>query len=220
MDNRVNSIVSDWAKAGNNADVPEAKIPSLNASIIVEGQFNTNRLADEAVTFAKWADGTPNKYIRFNASGRPIEVDLPSAGIQIGAVHTWARSTNNNALPPEKIPGLDAAKTTTGVFHIDRIPDMDADKITSGTFDLDRLPTIPNNKLQSPYTDALADARILSWARTGNTDTVPLDKLPQIPNSKLIGALTQADVDARISCLLYTSPSPRDRQKSRMPSSA
>ena len=32
-----------------------------------------------------------------------------------------------------------------------------------------------------------------------------------------------ADLDVRVSlstCLLYTSPSPRDRQKSRMPSSA
>ena len=29
-----------------------------------------------------------------------------------------------------------------------------------------------------------------------------------------------ADVDEGASCLLYTSPSPRDRQKSRMPSSA
>ena len=27
-------------------------------------------------------------------------------------------------------------------------------------------------------------------------------------------------VDTQITCLLYTSPSPRDRQKSRMPSSA
>ena len=30
----------------------------------------------------------------------------------------------------------------------------------------------------------------------------------------------QMDVDGREDCLLYTSPSPRDRQKSRMPSSA
>src|SRR5665213_2530506 len=28
------------------------------------------------------------------------------------------------------------------------------------------------------------------------------------------------DADALVACLLYTSPSPRDRQKSRMPSSA
>ena len=34
-------------------------------------------------------------------------------------------------------------------------------------------------------------------------------------------AQIQADVDASMAgCLLYTSPSPRDRQKSRMPSSA
>ena len=30
----------------------------------------------------------------------------------------------------------------------------------------------------------------------------------------------QKQANERISCLLYTSPSPRDRQKSRMPSSA
>ena len=32
---------------------------------------------------------------------------------------------------------------------------------------------------------------------------------------------SRADIEARLPpCLLYTSPSPRDRQKSRMPSSA
>ena len=33
-------------------------------------------------------------------------------------------------------------------------------------------------------------------------------------------ALTPEQLAAREACLLYTSPSPRDRQKSRMPSSA
>ena len=32
--------------------------------------------------------------------------------------------------------------------------------------------------------------------------------------------VTPADIAFRKGCLLYTSPSPRDRQKSRMPSSA
>ena len=32
--------------------------------------------------------------------------------------------------------------------------------------------------------------------------------------------ITEDDWDATMTCLLYTSPSPRDRQKSRMPSSA
>ena len=33
-------------------------------------------------------------------------------------------------------------------------------------------------------------------------------------------ALEQYPIDLALTCLLYTSPSPRDRQKSRMPSSA
>ena len=37
-------------------------------------------------------------------------------------------------------------------------------------------------------------------------------------NNKLFGHLFE--VGDSITCLLYTSPSPRDRQKSRMPSSA
>ena len=32
--------------------------------------------------------------------------------------------------------------------------------------------------------------------------------------------LSRALISAAVACLLYTSPSPRDRQKSRMPSSA
>ena len=46
----------------------------------------------------------------------------------------------------------------------------------------------------------------------------------------ILGAIKQKEIDERINlddtqvlaviCLLYTSPSPRDRQKSRMPSSA
>ena len=37
---------------------------------------------------------------------------------------------------------------------------------------------------------------------------------------ELASKLTQIDVETYYTCLLYTSPSPRDRQKSRMPSSA
>ena len=35
-----------------------------------------------------------------------------------------------------------------------------------------------------------------------------------------LGVLNKTIADAIMNCLLYTSPSPRDRQKSRMPSSA
>ena len=40
------------------------------------------------------------------------------------------------------------------------------------------------------------------------------------PGQALLRSGAQAGDDLYVSCLLYTSPSPRDRQKSRMPSSA
>ena len=52
----------------------------------------------------------------------------------------------------------------------------------------------------------------------GGTGKEEEDRHPKIGDGVLIGA--GAKVLGNISCLLYTSPSPRDRQKSRMPSSA
>ena len=40
------------------------------------------------------------------------------------------------------------------------------------------------------------------------------------PNRHLVGEVVAKAEDCTLPCLLYTSPSPRDRQKSRMPSSA
>ena len=62
----------------------------------------------------------------------------------------------------------------------------------------------------------------------GNTPLVKLDRIKKYCNchpeiiAKLESFNPSASVKDRIaySCLLYTSPSPRDRQKSRMPSSA
>ena len=50
-----------------------------------------------------------------------------------------------------------------------------------------------------------------------------IDKIPRLPTGKLYKRLLRDEYWGRGSnkiCLLYTSPSPRDRQKSRMPSSA
>ena len=55
-------------------------------------------------------------------------------------------------------------------------------------------------------------------------DLVILDiGLPDLDGIAVAGRMTTADRGLAVvltSCLLYTSPSPRDRQKSRMPSSA
>ena len=52
--------------------------------------------------------------------------------------------------------------------------------------------------------------RVKAYERKG----VPLHKIGYFAFTR------KAAEEARKSCLLYTSPSPRDRQKSRMPSSA
>ena len=47
-----------------------------------------------------------------------------------------------------------------------------------------------------------------------------LDKSQMIKTTTKTGLLGQKKIVLELTCLLYTSPSPRDRQKSRMPSSA
>ena len=55
----------------------------------------------------------------------------------------------------------------------------------------------------------------------GNNDALCLNNIDTVDNV-FVGPVTQTNNDpaAGSNCLLYTSPSPRDRQKSRMPSSA
>ena len=52
----------------------------------------------------------------------------------------------------------------------------------------------------------------------GDLDPDYLEFLVTVINKPLI--YVRGNHDDRYACLLYTSPSPRDRQKSRMPSSA
>ena len=51
-----------------------------------------------------------------------------------------------------------------------------------------------------------------------DVSTYALDVVVKLSNKE--AAIDDADVTRHRTCLLYTSPSPRDRQKSRMPSSA
>ena len=63
----------------------------------------------------------------------------------------------------------------------------------------------------TPYMDMLAKK-----GKTGRLITVPDGFLPgsEVANSSIMG------YDQNEVCLLYTSPSPRDKRQSRMPSSA
>ena len=65
------------------------------------------------------------------------------------------------------------------------------------------------------------------WGPAGKTYSSVEEAKADIPNAakeKAVADLTAAAKSGKLTgsqaCLLYTSPSPRDRQKSRMPSSA
>ena len=72
------------------------------------------------------------------------------------------------------------------------------------------------------YTQRIAKSLGLTgWVRNlqnGNVEIVVEGKNDII--EMFISELKKGYLGRNISCLLYTSPSPRDRQKSRMPSSA
>ena len=75
--------------------------------------------------------------------------------------------------------------------------------------------------------EAMPEIEIRVYPDEGNIDDIeyavvwkhPRGILNKYPNLKAILSLG-AGVDHIISCLLYTSPSPRDMRRSRMPSSA
>ena len=67
------------------------------------------------------------------------------------------------------------------------------------------------------------DAEFESTDNTGEKTTITLKGGRNHPASKLIdlgNGLYDIVLSSGITCLLYTSPSPRDRTRSRMPSSA
>ena len=59
--------------------------------------------------------------------------------------------------------------------------------------------------------------RAIAQAFTDNGDAVTIAGRREEP---LTTAAAGSSIEYRIACLLYTSPSPRDRTRSRMPSSA
>ena len=72
---------------------------------------------------------------------------LVTAGLEILA------SKLKGLIAADRIPDLDASKTTTGVFPLDRIPDLDASKTTTGVFPLDRIPIVIHTT-QASYDNA------------------------------------------------------------------
>ena len=82
-----------------------------------------------------------------------------------------------------------------------------------------------------PTGQAAADGVAQKGDRIESVDGIPMSKGKKLPDVLVPGRASYEllvrrakpgalEAQARAACLLYTSPSPRDRQKSRMPSSA
>ena len=81
-----------------------------------------------------------------------------------------------------------------------------------------------------PYAEAIANGELINRCPPGGQETVdrlatllgvdsrPLDADETAAEQDLVAVIIEEECIG--CCLLYTSPSPRDRQKSRMPSSA
>ena len=69
--------------------------------------------------------------------------------------------------------------------------------------------------------EAEAESDVVTFLRRGGISILEAlaVKLPDVFAAEILPKLDVNDT-LRLACLLYTSPSPRDRQKSRMPSSA
>ena len=82
-----------------------------------------------------------------------------------------------------------------------------------------------NNKLDKNNSDYLMYANWTDEKAVKSNDTEEVSSIIEIITSirsfkNEIGVKPGSYIDVSLACLLYTSPSPRDRQKSRMPSSA
>ena len=95
-------------------------------------------------------------------------------------------------------------------------------------------PAGPSSEPNSPYVDeetaleiirtgmeeSETNARNSMLSGTGHRDIKLLNNKLRTKIEKFMQECEKEGIDVFPTCLLYTSPSPRDRQKSRMPSSA
>ena len=87
--------------------------------------------------------------------------------------------------------------------------------------------TVPLNIFEPRYIDMVNDSmkanKFIGMVQPKITKNFDDNKLPSLHKVGCLGKITsfkEADDGRYLICLLYTSPSPRDRQKCRMPSSA
>ena len=79
---------------------------------------------------------------------------------------------------------------------------------------------IRSNSTQTKETSKLSNVSNILISKIKTNPLQPRKEFKKDSLEDLASSIKENGVISPITCLLYTSPSPRDRQKSRMPSSA
>eukprot|EP00828_Plagiopyla_frontata_P025769 TRINITY_DN3309_c0_g1_i6.p3 TRINITY_DN3309_c0_g1~~TRINITY_DN3309_c0_g1_i6.p3 ORF type:complete len:139 (+),score=50.27 TRINITY_DN3309_c0_g1_i6:92-508(+) len=102
--------------------------------------------------------------------------------------------------------------------NIEKAAELKWDEKGIAEYDKERGKCMKVSEPKTPYNE-MTEEQKREYEQLGkelNSETVPYQQNGKIDLEALNSKLKQESQD----CLLYTSPSPRDRQKSRMPSSA
>ena len=132
----------------------------------------------------------------FNEGGEFVLTNAP-VSIRMGSINELAEKTKSDVVPAD----------ATSLEDLEKLINIATDKFGKLDFILHSIGMSVNVRKGRPYTDLNYDWLTKGW----DVSAVSFHKLMQ--SLFKLDAMNQC-------CLLYTSPSPRDRQKSRMPSSA
>lgn len=183
---KYNSTTSKW----ENGVLAATDIPALDASKITSGVFDLARIP----TIPQVTTNT-NAIASLQSTSQSVTSlsDTEIATLANGHVLVYESATSkwkNRLLLASDVPNLDAAKITTGSFHVDRIPALDAAKITSGVLAVARIPTLPASSITS---GVLGVARIPDLdASKITTGVLNLNRFPSIPNTLINGLGTMS----------------------------
>ena len=136
-----------------------------------------------------------------------LQQDYPKDSCELVIVNDYPLQHLVYDHPQVRIFNLDKTFDTIGAKENFAMQQCKGDIIVQYDDDDIALP----NHLQNIHKYFTSDSDLLHWNRAIYMD---------MPDIKAITGVGNSGIVFSRNCLLYTSPSPRDRQKSRMPSSA
>ena len=178
-----------------------------------EGKQNGNDAEDEAGEDAD-EDVVIQDEDDFMYSKTYCEEKTNAESADVGDIDTDSETLQN----PQPAPGTPA--TTSALIRSDRqVDSYDDDDSSTGSVRAAKPTEDPFSPSQGGLTASQLAASIDAALLSESSDESDSDDHDPRPWAKVRQRIEAAE-DPILSCLLYTSPSPRDRQKSRMPSSA